>query len=48
MNKSLHAALVKIYTSGGNPLSHSCDDSVVVKKVFPDYIVGVVGQSSRS
>jgi hypothetical protein len=33
MNKSLHAALVKICTSGGNPLSHSCDDGVV-RKIF--------------
>jgi hypothetical protein len=35
MNKNLHAAFVKICTSGGDPLSHSFDDGVVVRKTLP-------------
>jgi hypothetical protein len=35
MNKSLHAAFVKICTNGGDPLSHSCDDGVNVRKMLP-------------
>ena len=34
MNKSLHAALVKICTSGGGPLFHSSYDGVVAKKML--------------
>jgi hypothetical protein len=47
MNKSLHAALLKIYTSGGDSLSHICDVGVFVRKMLqaqktpnPDYTVG--------
>jgi len=35
MNKSLHAALVKICTSGGGPLFHSLYDGVVTRKMLP-------------
>jgi hypothetical protein len=35
MKKSLHAALVDIYTSGGDPLSRNCDDGVIVRKMLP-------------
>ena len=35
MNKSLHAALVKICTRGGGPLFHSSYDGVVAKKMLP-------------
>ena len=35
MNKSLHTALVKIHTSGGDPLFHSCCDGIVVRKMLP-------------
>lgn len=35
MNKSLHAALVKICTSGADPLYHSWYDGVIAKKMFP-------------
>ena len=34
MNKSLHAALVKICTSGGGPLFHSSYDGVVARKIL--------------
>jgi hypothetical protein len=34
MNKSLHAALIKICTSGGDPLSHSCINGVVIRKML--------------
>ena len=33
--KSLHATLVVICTSGGDPLFHNCYDSVVAKKILP-------------
>jgi hypothetical protein len=42
MNNSLHAALVNFCTSEDDPLSHSCRDGVVVRKMFPDCTVGVV------
>jgi len=53
MNKSLHAALVKICTSGGGPLFHSSYDGVFARKILstqsifhrgpnPDYTVGVI------
>jgi len=35
MNKSLHAVLVKICTSGGGPLFHSSYDGVVARKMLP-------------
>ena len=35
MNKSLHATLVKNFTSGGGPLFHSSYDSVVARKMLP-------------
>jgi hypothetical protein len=35
MNKSLHAALVKICTSGGGPLFHGLYDGVVARKMLP-------------
>jgi len=35
MNKSLHAALVKIYTSGGGPLFHSLYNGIVAGKMLP-------------
>jgi hypothetical protein len=35
MNKILLAALVEISTSGGNPLSHSCYDGIIVRKMLP-------------
>ena len=35
MNKSVHAKLVKLCTSGGGPLFHSCYDGVVARKMFP-------------
>jgi hypothetical protein len=35
MNKSLYAALVKVCTSRGKPLSYSCNDSTVVGKCCP-------------
>ena len=35
MNKSLHAALIKICTSGGGPLFHSSYNSVIARKVLP-------------
>ena len=35
MNKSLHAALVKICTSGGGPLFHSWYDGVFARKILP-------------
>ena len=35
MNKSLHASLVKICTSGGGPLFHSSYDGVVARKMLP-------------
>lgn len=34
VNKSLHALIVKICTSGGNSLYHSCCDSTIVKKIL--------------
>jgi hypothetical protein len=34
MNKSLHAALVKICTSGIDPLSHSCDNDAAVTEML--------------
>jgi hypothetical protein len=37
MTKSLHAAIVKICTSGGDPLSHSCNYSVVARKMLPSF-----------
>jgi hypothetical protein len=51
--------LVKVCTSGGDPLSHGCNDSIIVhlpsartdgsqKESDPDYMVGVVGQSSQT
>jgi len=35
MNKSLHAALVKICTGGRGPLFHSSYDGVVARKMLP-------------
>ena len=35
MNKNLHAALVKICTSGGGPLFHSSYDGFVARKMLP-------------
>ena len=35
MDKSLHAALVKICTSGGGPLFHSSYDGIVARKMLP-------------
>jgi len=35
MNKSLHAMLVKICTSRGDSLFHSCYDSIIARKVLP-------------
>jgi len=35
MNKNLHAALLKICTSGGGPLFHSSYDGVVARKMLP-------------
>jgi len=35
MNKSLHATLIKICTSGGGPLFHSSYDSIVARKMLP-------------
>jgi len=35
MIKSLHATLIKIFTSGGDPLFQSCYDGAVVRKMFP-------------
>ena len=35
MNKSLHAALAEICTSGGEPLFHSCYDSIIARKTLP-------------
>ena len=35
MNKSLHAALVNICTSGADPLYHSSYDGVIAKKMLP-------------
>jgi hypothetical protein len=35
MDKSLHTTLAKTYTRGGNPLFHSSDEGVTVKKMFP-------------
>ena len=35
MNKSLHAALIKICTSGGGPLFHNSYDGVVARKMLP-------------
>ena len=34
MNKSLHAALIKIHTSGSGPLFHSSYDGVVARKIL--------------
>jgi len=34
INKSLHAALIKIYTTGGNPLFHSFYDSIIARKML--------------
>jgi hypothetical protein len=41
INKSLHAVLVKICTSGGDQLSHSCNDGVV-KKMFLNCILHLI------
>jgi len=35
MDKSLHAALIKICTSGGGPLFHGSYDGVVARKMLP-------------
>jgi len=35
MNKTLHAALIKICTRGGDPLFHSSYDGVVARKMLP-------------
>ena len=32
-SKSLHATFIRICTSGGDPLFHSCCDSVVARKM---------------
>jgi hypothetical protein len=34
MTKSRYAALVQIYSSGGNPFSHNCDYGVI-RKTLP-------------
>ena len=34
MNMSLHAVLIKIYTSEGEPLFHSCYDSIDARKML--------------
>jgi hypothetical protein len=48
VNKSLHTALVKMFTSEGDPLSHSWNDVIIIRKMFLAYLVGVEGQSDRS
>ena len=35
VNKSLHAALIKICISQGNPLFHSFCDAISARKIFP-------------
>jgi len=35
MNQSLHTTLVKICTSGGDPVFHSCNDGIIAKKTLP-------------
>ena len=35
MNKSLHVMLIKICTSGCDPLFHSCSDIIVARKMLP-------------
>ena len=35
MNKSLHDVLVKICTSGGDPLFHKCYDNTLARKMLP-------------
>ena len=35
MNKSLHDDLIKICTSGGDPVFHSCSDGIVARKMLP-------------
>jgi len=35
MNKSLHAALVNICTSGADPLYHSFYDGIIARKMLP-------------
>jgi hypothetical protein len=35
MNKSLHAVLVKIFTSRGGPLFHSLYDGILARKMLP-------------
>jgi hypothetical protein len=35
MNKSLHAALLKICASGGDPFSHNFNDGIVIRKMLP-------------
>ena len=35
MNKSLHAALIKICTSGGGPMPHSSYDGILARKMLP-------------
>lgn len=34
MNKSLHVTLIKICTSGDDPLFHSCYDGIIVSKML--------------
>ena len=35
MNKSLHTTLIKISTSRGDPLFHSCYDGIIARKMLP-------------
>ena len=45
--KSLHATLVVICTSGGDPLFHNCYDSVVAKKILPMQSIGSKRRTSE-
>lgn len=38
MNSSLHAALIKVCTSGGDPLLHSCYEGVAAGKMLPMWL----------
>ena len=35
MNKSLHAVLIRICTSGGDTLFYNCYNSIVARKILP-------------
>ena len=56
MNKGIHATLVKTGTTEGDPLSHSNNDDIVVKKIYsvlsifhrPDEFIAVLDLAQYS